>query len=167
MIEKHSADSVFNVIWTCPPGRIRDKMEGDYLLRLVINRKKSEKVLFRLNDSTGNIGNFLTFLEASVSQQKVSVQKLDDSPLPSSVLYLLNELNINGSSQGCTGGYGYGYRCVYTYGSKKNSSSTHNYHDIKKASVSRLQIALGYINGHAFLLKLLCIVVSQTVCIRN
>ncbi|KAI3772719.1 hypothetical protein L6452_03912 [Arctium lappa] len=55
----------------------------------------------------------------------------------------------NFSNQGARTGSGYGYGYGYTYDSRKNS----DYYGSKKATVSRFQIALGYINSRAFLLN--------------
>lgn len=61
-------------------------------------------------------------------------------------------LRSNRSNQGGPSGSGYGYGYGYTYDSRKNRSSNYDYYS-KKASVSRFQIALGYINSRAFLLN--------------
>ncbi|KAJ9548038.1 hypothetical protein OSB04_020581 [Centaurea solstitialis] len=64
----------------------------------------------------------------------------------------------NFSNQGAArsggSGYGYGYGYGHTYDRSKGSSSDYYYGGSKKkaASVSRVQIALGYINSRAFLL---------------
>ncbi|XP_024966388.1 chaperone protein dnaJ 72 isoform X1 [Cynara cardunculus var. scolymus] len=55
----------------------------------------------------------------------------------------------NFSNQGARSGSGYGYGYGYTYDSRKNN----DYYGSKKATVSRFQIALGYINSRAFLLN--------------
>ncbi|KAL4571776.1 hypothetical protein LXL04_018541 [Taraxacum kok-saghyz] len=59
-------------------------------------------------------------------------------------------LRANRSNHGGSAGFGYGYG--YTYDSRKNRSSNYDYYN-KKASVSKFQIALGYINSRAFLLN--------------
>ncbi|KAI3782708.1 hypothetical protein L2E82_12762 [Cichorium intybus] len=61
-------------------------------------------------------------------------------------------LRGNRSNQGRPSGYGYGYGYGYTYDNRKKTSSNYDYYS-KKASVSRFQIALGYINSRAFLLN--------------
>ncbi|KAK9075916.1 hypothetical protein SSX86_004246 [Deinandra increscens subsp. villosa] len=63
-----------------------------------------------------------------------------------------NRTNYGGSSSGSGSGYGnYGYG--YTTRNNNNSSWNSDYYGSRKGSVSRVQIALGYINSRAFLLN--------------
>ncbi|KAL8254569.1 hypothetical protein R6Q59_032790 [Mikania micrantha] len=61
-----------------------------------------------------------------------------------------NRSNHAGGSGSGYGNYGYGY----THDSRRNSSSNYDYYSSRgrKGSVSRFEIALGYINSRAFLL---------------
>ncbi|KAD5317451.1 hypothetical protein E3N88_17397 [Mikania micrantha] len=61
-----------------------------------------------------------------------------------------NRSNYAGGSGSGYGNYGYGY----THDSRRNSSSNYDYYSSRgrKGSVSRFEIALGYINSRAFLL---------------
>ncbi|KAI3694460.1 hypothetical protein L1987_77425 [Smallanthus sonchifolius] len=58
-----------------------------------------------------------------------------------------NRTGSSGSGSGY-GNYGYGY----TYDNRRNNSANYDYYSGRKPSVSRFQIALGYINSRAFLL---------------
>ncbi|KAI3787086.1 hypothetical protein L1987_41286 [Smallanthus sonchifolius] len=64
------------------------------------------------------------------------------------------DYNLQSNRSGSSGsGYGYGnYGYGYTYDNRRNNSANYDYYSSRKASVSRFQIALGYINSRAFLL---------------